>query len=60
MSARIIKIIRLVNKKTYGVAYVQLDDGSEAEIFIGGDVETFYDERYNKVKAVIKRAQSRN
>lgn len=58
------KIIKILKDQTryydeYCVVVVLLDDGTEAFVRVGGDVEVFFDHRYNKIKAVVKRAQSR-
>lgn len=57
--ATITKVLRMVNKGAAATVYVQLDDGSEAEIFIGGAVEIWFDHAHNKSKAHVRRAQSR-
>lgn len=61
IGVRIRKILKNLTKyKDDSVTvYVQLEDGSEAEIFIGGEVEVWFDHRFNKAKAHVKRAQSR-
>lgn len=56
---RIKRIIRCVNKGAEAVVTAQLEDGSEAEIWVGGEVEVWFDHRYNKAKAHVRRAQSR-
>lgn len=54
---RIVKIlsIRYGEGRAYAIADVELDDGSSASVFIGGDVETWFDPQHNKIKAHIKR-----
>ena len=51
--AKIVKVIRLQKFDTYGIVHVQVDDGSEAEVYIGGDCEVYF--HHNKIKAFIKK-----
>jgi hypothetical protein len=58
------KIIRVLKHQTqyfddYCVVAVLLDDGLEASIYIGGECETWFDAKHNRVKAHVRRAQSR-
>lgn len=39
--AKIVKIIRCENKDTRAKITVQLDDGGEAVVYVGGSVEVF-------------------
>ncbi len=50
----ITKIIRIENKKTYANVFVRLDDGSEAVVYIGGQVKVWFDDKYGKIKAHVK------
>lgn len=54
------KIVRVLQirygaERKYATAEVQLDDGSTASVFIGGDCEVWFDHAHNKAKAFIKR-----
>lgn len=51
---KIIKVEGMVNKGTYGIVHVVLEDGTEATVWVGGDVEGPF---YNKeqVKVFVKR-----
>ena len=60
MSARITKIVHIDNKGEYVNVSAQLDDGSECVIYVGGDVTTFFDERYNRIKGVVKHKKDNN
>lgn len=53
---RIIKIIGLENRQDYGLVHVVLEDGTEATVYIGGEVEVFFHK--GQVKAFIKRVRS--
>ena len=57
--AKIIKILKNQTKyyDDYCIVYVQTDDGSEASIYVGGQVELFFSK--GQIKAHVKRAQSR-
>jgi hypothetical protein len=51
--ARIVKVNGLTNKGSYGLVEVVLDDGTEANVWVGGQVEVFYDRE--QIKAWVKR-----
>lgn len=59
--SRIIKILKNQTKyyDDYCVVVALTDDGDEVSIYIGGDVETWFDHAHNRIKAHVKRAQSR-
>ena len=44
------------NKGKYAIVHVLLSDGSEAEVYVGGLVDSWFDEDWNKIKAFVKRA----
>lgn len=56
--SRVDKILHIEDHKTYAVVHVRLSDGMEAQIFVGGEVETFFDPKHNKIKAYVKRTKS--
>ena len=45
------------NKYAYAKVHVILDDGEDAEIYIGGEVEVFY--HHERIKAYVKRNKSK-
>lgn len=51
--SHITKIIGLKKFDDYGIVTVQLDDGSEAEVFIGGQCEVYF--HHGKIKAFVRR-----
>lgn len=51
--SKIIEIIGCENKVQYAIVHVLIDDGTEAEVYVGGTVEVFLDK--NKIKAFVKR-----
>ena len=53
---KIIKIEHFENKGEYGVVHVLLNDGTEAEVWVGGEVVVYYHK--NRVKAFIKRRKT--
>ena len=57
--AKIIKVLKHQTRyyEDYCVVAVLLDDGTEATVRVGGDVEVFF--HHGQIKAVVKRAQSR-
>lgn len=52
--SHITKVIGLKKFDGYGIVTVQLDDGAEAEVYIGGSCEVYF--HHNKIKAFIKKA----
>ena len=53
------KIKEILTAQTFGdycIVTVLLDNNEEAEIYVGGGVECYYDEKYNKYKAFVKKA----
>jgi hypothetical protein len=53
--AKIAKIIHTENKGNHAIVHVQMEDGTEAQIYCGGECEVYFDHRFNKVKAWVKR-----
>jgi len=53
--ARIKSVVGAVNHGAYATVSVVLEDGTECEVYVGGDVEVFYDATHHRVKAVVKR-----
>lgn len=51
--ARIIEVIGMDNKGASAKVHVVLDDGTEAEVYIGGSVEVYYHKE--RIKAYVKR-----
>lgn len=51
--ASISKILRVRNEKTRLIVTVELDDGMEATIYVGGQVETFFHK--GQVRAWVKK-----
>lgn len=49
----IIKILHAENYGEYMVVHVRLDDGEEAQVWVGGEVEVFYHK--GTIKAYVKR-----
>ena len=54
--SKVIEIIGCENKVTYAIVHVLLDDGTEAEVYVGGDVEVFL--HRDKIKAFVKKKAS--
>lgn len=52
---KITKILHLENKDTYAVVYVQLNDGEEAEVYVGGNCQVYY--HHNKIKAFVMKGK---
>ncbi len=50
---KILQILHWENKGEYAKVYVLLDDGTEAEIYVGGDVEVYYYK--GRIRAYVKR-----
>jgi hypothetical protein len=55
--AKIKKVLQVINKGDYALVYVLTEDGDEATIYCGGEVELFFHK--GQIKAFVKRAQSR-
>jgi translation elongation factor P/translation initiation factor 5A len=53
--AKIIKILHFRDKEDYALVDVLLDDGTEAQIYIGGNCEVFFHK--GQVKAFVKKAK---
>lgn len=53
--SKIVKIVDFSNHRTYAVVVVQLDDGMEAKVYVGGEVETYFDEAHHTIKAFVKK-----
>ena len=51
--AKIIEIIGCDNKVKYANVHVLLDDGTEAEVWVGGNVEVYFDK--GKIKAFVRK-----
>jgi hypothetical protein len=56
--AKIKEIIGMDNKGSHALVHVITDDGTECTIWIGGQVELFFDHKYNKVKAFVKKVKT--
>ena len=56
--ARIVKIIRWERKdEDKAVVYVQLEDGEEYQVWVGGEVETFF--HRGQLRAHVKKFNQR-
>lgn len=56
--SKIVKVLRPVKYSgddSYVIVSVQLDDGSEASVYVGGAVDLWFDEAHNKTKAFVLR-----
>jgi len=54
--AKIIEVLGWENKGSYAKVHVLLDDGLEAYVWVGGEVEVFMDK--SQTKAFVKRRKS--
>lgn len=54
---RIVKVvqIRYGAGREYAVATVLTDDNDTVDVYIGGDLEVWFDDKHNKAKGHIKR-----
>lgn len=50
---KILEVVGLDNRGEYALVHVIMEDGLEAEVYIGGDCETYFHK--NKIKAFVKR-----
>jgi len=50
---RIKKIVRCENKGSFANITVELEDGSECVVFVGGNVSVWFDDKYNRAKAFV-------
>lgn len=50
---KIKEIVGLDNKGSYGLVHVVLEDGTEATVYVGGQVETFFHK--GAIKAFVMR-----
>lgn len=55
---RVKAILHLEDKGDYAIVHVLLSDGTEAEIYNGGEVEVRFDEKHGKIKAFVKRRKN--
>lgn len=53
---KIIEVEGMENRGEYAKVHVILEDGTEAEIFVGGDVEVYFHK--GQIKAFIKRPKA--
>lgn len=53
--ARITKIIGMEDHDSYAVVHVIVDGQEEATVFVGGDCEFYFDPKYDKAKAFVKK-----
>jgi hypothetical protein len=51
--AKIINILHIQNKGDYALINVLLDDGTEAIVYVGGNVEVFFHK--GAIKAFVKK-----
>jgi hypothetical protein len=52
---KILEILGADNKGSYCIVHVLLDNGEEAQVWVGGRVEAFYDDDNGIYKAFVKR-----
>ena len=52
---KVLRPVKYAPNDEYVIVTVLTDTGDTAEVFIGGEVEVFFDHRYNKIKAFVKR-----
>lgn len=52
---KIIKIVGMENRKEYGIVHVILDDGEEANVYVGGSVEVYLHK--GQIKAFVKKSK---
>lgn len=52
---KIIQVEGMTNKTTHGLVSVILDDGTEAEVYVGGACEVFFHK--GKIKAFVKKGK---
>lgn len=52
---KIIEVIGVENKVSYANVHVLLDNGEEAIVWVGGNVDVYFDATHNKIKAFVKR-----
>lgn len=58
--AQVSKVLRMDNRGKDATVYIEIEGGHEVyEIYIGGAAEVWHDAAHNKLKAHIRRAQSR-
>lgn len=58
LMAKILSITSGVYYGSYATISVVLDNGEEAEVYVGGEVECFYDNKNGVYKAFVKRRVS--
>ena len=49
------KVIRMENKGNYSLVHVRMSDGLEAQVYVGGECETYL--HRGVIKAFVKRFQ---
>lgn len=50
---KIAEIQHIENNDSYATVFVLLDDGTEAQVYVGGSCEVYFD--HNVIKAFVKR-----
>ena len=50
---KILKVQGMTNNGSYALIHVLMEDGLEAEVYVGGDCETYH--HHGKNKAFVKR-----
>lgn len=51
--SKVKEVVGMINKGSYGLVEVIMEDGTEASIYCGGDCEVYFDK--SVVKAWVKR-----
>ncbi len=53
--SKITKIVSIENHDTFARVHVLVDEQEEAVVWVGGEVEIFHDDKYDKTKAWVKK-----
>jgi hypothetical protein len=53
---KIKQILHTKNAGDHAQVFVLLDDGTEAICYVGGSVQVWFDEKYNKIKAFVMKS----
>lgn len=55
--ARITKIVRMENRGTYGLVYVEVG-AEEAVVIVGGECQVYHSDKYDLTMAYVKRGDN--
>ena len=53
--SRVKKIIHFESKDSYAIVHVLMEDGTEAQVYVGGDCQIYY--HHGKIKAFVTRGK---